>query len=231
MNRTTYRPRRATASEKAAAWSFQKPDAGFDEAEGEAALQALRKAAFAARENEQERAAFAAKMDREMASIGGPRIPANPAVEAVDPQRWPAVDATLPDRPPLRDPAAFALAGNAIFTVVSKATGTRFTYRVRQPEADKPHFVSVLTGPDNESSYTYLGTIFSDGTYRHGKRSSIGPDAPSAKAATWFFTNLHKPEAMAKCTVHHEGRCCRCGRRLTVPSSIESGIGPECAKR
>jgi hypothetical protein len=31
--------------------------------------------------------------------------------------------------------------------------------------------------------------------------------------------------------VHHEGRCGRCGRTLTVPESIESGIGPECAKK
>jgi predicted metal-dependent hydrolase len=30
--------------------------------------------------------------------------------------------------------------------------------------------------------------------------------------------------------VHHEGKCGRCGRLLTVPSSIESGIGPECSK-
>jgi hypothetical protein len=26
----------------------------------------------------------------------------------------------------------------------------------------------------------------------------------------------------------HEGRCGRCGRRLTVPDSIASGYGPEC---
>jgi hypothetical protein len=28
--------------------------------------------------------------------------------------------------------------------------------------------------------------------------------------------------------IWHEGRCGRCGRRLTVPESIESGYGPEC---
>lgn len=27
----------------------------------------------------------------------------------------------------------------------------------------------------------------------------------------------------------HEGRCGRCGRRLTVPGSIEIGFGPDCA--
>lgn len=129
----------------------------------------------------------------------------------------------------ISDVHAFMLAGNATFTIVSKATGTRFTYRVRQPDADKPHFVSVLTGSDNESSYTFLGTIFPDGTYRHGKRSSIGENAPSAKAFSWLYASLGSPSFESQCDVWHEGRCCRCGRKLTVPSSIEAGIGPECA--
>jgi hypothetical protein len=29
--------------------------------------------------------------------------------------------------------------------------------------------------------------------------------------------------------IWHEGRCARCNRRLTVPASIASGFGPECA--
>ena len=54
----------------------------------------------------------------------------------------------------------FITAGNALFTLENTATGNRFTFRVRQPGDDKPHFVSVLTGADNESDYTFLGTIF-----------------------------------------------------------------------
>jgi hypothetical protein len=30
--------------------------------------------------------------------------------------------------------------------------------------------------------------------------------------------------------VWHEGSCARCGKKLTVPESIESGFGPECVK-
>jgi hypothetical protein len=30
--------------------------------------------------------------------------------------------------------------------------------------------------------------------------------------------------------VWHEGTCGKCGRALTVPSSIENGLGPECIK-
>lgn len=122
----------------------------------------------------------------------------------------------------------FALAGNATFTVTSKATGRRFTFKVRQPSPETPHFVKVLTGPDNEGDYTFLGTIFNGQNFVHSRKSSIAPDADSAKAFAWFWRNAASLPA-DKVSVHHEGRCCRCGRKLTVPESIESGIGPECA--
>lgn len=129
----------------------------------------------------------------------------------------------------ISDARAFALGGNATFTLLSKATGQRFTFKVRQPKEDSPYFVSLLSGSDNENDYTFLGSIFSDGTYRHGRKSPVSESAPSARAFAWFWRNLDDPDAMAKVEVWHEGRCCRCGRKLTVPSSIEAGIGPECA--
>lgn len=122
----------------------------------------------------------------------------------------------------------FALAGNATFTVTSKRTGTRFTFKVRQPSPTSPHFVSLLSGADNESDYQFLGTIFNGADYRHGKKSRITADAPSAVAFAWVWSHLDNLPA-DKVEVHHEGKCCRCGRKLTVPESIESGIGPECA--
>lgn len=129
------------------------------------------------------------------------------------------------------DCKAFALAGNATLTLKSKKTGTRFTYRVRQPDEDKPHFVGLLSGPDNEASYTFLGTIFSSGEYRHGARSTLQHDAPSARAFSWFWDAMSHNVLPEQLEVWHEGRCGRCGRKLTVPESIANGLGPECAKR
>jgi hypothetical protein len=140
------------------------------------------------------------------------------------------------------DVRAFVLAGNATITLVSKKTGARYTYRVREVPADPgrapgpvSHFVHVLTDPDNERGYTYLGNVYtraSGVSYSHGRKSRIEPNAPSARGFNWLFDRVmdhgEAPEA-ADLEVWHEGRCGRCGRKLTVPESIARGIGPECA--
>jgi hypothetical protein len=140
-------------------------------------------------------------------------------------------------RAELVDPAAtvrFLLAGNAHVTFQSRRTGTRFTYRVVLAEARQggdrapPHFVSVLTGPDD---YTYLGCIFDGQRFVHGKKSHIASNAPSAVAFGWVWEKLSRGEMHPELAVWHEGRCGACGRRLTTPESIANGLGPVCAGR
>lgn len=124
----------------------------------------------------------------------------------------------------------FVLAGKAIFTVVSASTGTRFTFKVQKGKKEgAPHFVSVLTGSDNENSYTFLGSIFSESNYRHGMRSTITQEATSAKAFVWLWSKIDNlPESVE---FLHAGKCCCCGRTLTTEMSIKLGIGPECQKK
>jgi hypothetical protein len=128
----------------------------------------------------------------------------------------------------------FALAGNATLTLLSRATGVRFTYKIRQPEEHKPHFVGLLRGADNENDFQFIGTIFKGPhlfgySYKPGRNSRVSGDAPSAKAFAWFWKKLRSNALPDSLEVWHEGRCGRCGRKLTVPESIESGFGPECA--
>jgi hypothetical protein len=125
---------------------------------------------------------------------------------------------------------AFVLAGDAIITVVSAATGTRFTFKVNRPKLDAPHFVALLGGPDNTRDYRFLGTIFGGTVYVPGKKSRISHDAPSARAWSWVWRHLSQGKMPPQTTVMHEGYCGRCGRVITTPTSIASGIGPECAK-
>lgn len=150
-----------------------------------------------------------------------------------------------PEPMPAASVVRFALAGNATFTVVSKATGTRFTYRIRAPKVDRDGapvskeaaevlFVSVLTGPQNTSDYTYFGTVFrKDGNkFRHSNKSRVAADATSVKAFAWMFEHVLKSASGAdKCVVYHAGTCGRCGRLLTTPESVRLGLGPECASK
>ena len=126
------------------------------------------------------------------------------------------------------DAKKFVLAGKAIFTIRSKKTGTRFTYKVSKGK-DNLWFVGLLSGPDNNADYQYIGIITSDKKFIRTKRSKVGYEAPSFKAFSWFFSHLSNFEKQAD--IYHEGRCGRCGRRLTVPESIESGFGPECINK
>jgi hypothetical protein len=135
---------------------------------------------------------------------------------------------TLPLTPDL-----FVLGGNALFTLQSGKTGTHFTYRARADKTDpKRVYVSVLTGPENETNYSFLGTIFQHNEkhaeYHHGKKSRVSREATSAVAFDWFWK--HAKELPQNLKFLKSGKCCRCGRTLTTPESIESGIGPECAK-
>lgn len=135
---------------------------------------------------------------------------------------------------PEADLLKFVLAGKAVFTVVSPRTEARYTFKVSRKEIDGGkvlYFAKVLTGPDNTSDYTFLGTLFEGRDYRRSSKSTIGASAPSAVAFAWLIKRLVTGQSLQGVRVYHEGRCGRCARALTVPSSIESGFGPECINK
>jgi hypothetical protein len=139
----------------------------------------------------------------------------------------------------------FIEAGNATVTVVSKKSQSRYTFRFsrpneadtqlhNQPFATRPVWVSLLAGADNESAYSFMGTIFPGRCLwevRRSAKSKVGEEAPSWTAMQWFVESLyrHPERVLSHADVWHEGRCGRCGRKLTVPASINDGFGPECA--
>ena len=68
--------------------------------------------------------------------------------------------------------------------------------------------------------------------YVHGAKSTVGGDAPSVKGFTYFWDRLITCNEIGPgLEFFHAGRCGRCGRALTVPESVASGYGPECAER
>lgn len=133
----------------------------------------------------------------------------------------------------VEDIKRFIVGGNAILTLESKRSGRWFTYRIKRAKKDdekSPFFVSVLTGNDNDTSYTYMGTIFDNEklNFKLTKNSKIGDEALSYKAFNFFFSLLLENKLHEEIAIYHRGICGRCGRILTVPESLITGLGPEC---
>jgi hypothetical protein len=127
----------------------------------------------------------------------------------------------------------YLFGGMAVLTLLNPQSGNRFTYRVLEPDVQRNplnpvFFVHVLTGRDNTRDYRYLGTIFSERLFRVGR--GVSPAQPAVRAFAWWFTRLSNGTSIAPVEAYHEGHCGRCGRRLTVPESVQSGFGPECTK-
>lgn len=154
----------------------------------------------------------------------------------------------------------FVLAGAAIFTIENderhytfrvsrkgggahcvKCDGTgywenslRECYACRGTGETVPiHFVGLLTGPDNEADYMYVGILQAESgkLVLTGKSKYTDDSAPVkcfryATACLWGDYDLK-----GGFEIHHEGRCGRCGRLLTVPESIKKGLGPVCANK
>jgi len=136
----------------------------------------------------------------------------------------------------------FITAGNATITIVSNVTGRRFTFKITKAADGKSmFFVKTLVGSDNMSDFEYVGffsTMLRDTLQlRNGRVLVAGkkgrPGDIRFKALDWLLTAIamSRDTTMSETvTVFHEGRCARCGRKLTTPESIESGFGPECVK-
>ena len=124
------------------------------------------------------------------------------------------------------DALKFIFAGKSIVTFLNTKTGNRFTFKTKAAKDSNMFFVSVLNGPEN---WTYIGTCI-EGKFRHGRKSNISADAQSVKVFDFVLAKLVLGTLPEFVEVWHEGHCGKCGKRLTVPSSIENGLGPECIK-
>lgn len=116
-------------------------------------------------------------------------------------------------------------AGNSIFTIVSKKTGNRFTYKIYKKN-DNLWFCYLMTGCDNESHYSYIG-YYKNNNFQWSVRCNILPTSPSILALNYLLTY----KELSLVDIFHCGRCCKCGKLLTTPESIEKGIGPKCESK
>jgi len=128
----------------------------------------------------------------------------------------------------------YLFGGKSTFTLQSVASGERFTYKISESAKragdNRPpvFFVSVLTGPDNSDNFSFVGTIFERKTFKFSPKAGYRVDSPSVKAFSWAFSNFVGNIVPDKLEFWPSSHCARCGRKLTVPTSVHNGFGPEC---
>lgn len=127
---------------------------------------------------------------------------------------------------------------NGIFTIVSGKTGEHRTFRINtvlRGNLKGKRILGLLTGPDNTSSYKGFAFVDDDRITVWRKYRGEG-DWEVYAHLVYCLSRQGQMSPDGRIRVEglsmsllFQGRCCRCNRALTVPSSIESGIGPICA--
>lgn len=111
-------------------------------------------------------------------------------------------------------------AGNALLTFESIKTGKHHTFHFSEHKDDQGTFYSV------RANNKIIGHI-KDMALHYFPRTKV--PSPEQGAMAWIWRNVLSPHKLEKyLRVYHNGRCAKCGRKLTTPESINRGLGPDC---
>ena len=113
---------------------------------------------------------------------------------------------------------------NGCITIVSKKTGDHRTVLItNEVWSDGPHrVVSLLVGPDRFQRFADASAS--------GIR--VWRSFQDQKNLVWIAKALSDmPKYAEQAEFLCQGKCRMCDRTLTHPESIESGIGPICARK
>ncbi|MEO6305571.1 MAG: DUF6011 domain-containing protein [Bacteroidia bacterium] len=145
---------------------------------------------------------------------------------------------------------AFMLGGKSTFTLKSLKTGKHFTYKVFNSKVfsngsavQNPDFkfVHLMTGSDNQISYTYMGFIkkqnsnwvfiLDKGNKEKNRLAKLNENTPGVIAFNFVWDNLMIGREMPLLEFWSSGSCAVCGRLLTNEKSVELAMGPVCGPR
>ena len=146
-------------------------------------------------------------------------------------------EAQLKNTQDIRD---YMFAGKAEFTLHSLPTDKHFTYKIIDLVTNYDNsmkFLYYLSGSDNDNDWQYACTIrqLKNSADQHitvkETQKSRGFSAPVMIAFRWFIYMLNKDQISIDLEFMHSGKCSACGRKLTMPESIRTGLGPVCRSR
>jgi hypothetical protein len=149
----------------------------------------------------------------------------------------PAQEAAAPQSAPYVAEPVSPIILDGTYTVVLNESGDYRTLKVATVDPEKSSLrvqpgtqvVSVLSGSDNTADYT--GCAFLTGS-KAAMWKRFSSDSTLAQAIKILIeANKEARIDMGHAYALASGNCWRCGRKLTVPASINRGLGPVCADK
>ena len=129
----------------------------------------------------------------------------------------------------------FIFMGRSVFTLENNETNNYLTFQIKEVKKNNKVVPNEFTVQckslgDKAYGYQFLGFLNTAtkrfNTYKRTPNTFIG-----FTVFFWLMQNLERLEDFTKLAIYHEGRCAKCSLPLTVPESIDSGIGPECKRK
>jgi hypothetical protein len=125
---------------------------------------------------------------------------------------------------------------NGTYTIQNRAEGTHRTFRIRTQKPDASfapgkRVLALMTGSDNEHSYTGFAFVENDGIRVWSSKRGHGDWEAYAKLVWSLATDSGFSEYADRYSLLVSGTCVKCNRKLTTPESIKTGIGPVCDGR
>lgn len=135
----------------------------------------------------------------------------------------------------------FILAGESEFVLISGKTGVKLRYKLdkkvvtSESYKDQSEFIYWLNTSEKNGTMIYAGVLFFDtnsNSFKFGKgaRGILQSTDIRVKSLIYVLNNLVNSNFSMNVTIMHVGKCGKCGKKLTDPSSILTGLGPVCAK-
>lgn len=147
----------------------------------------------------------------------------------------------------------FILAGKSKFILVSGISGVRLSISLKsvpaynrtsstQPEPKEPSQFRSTTKANNERAYFittcrgFIGTLLFDTGTQHfkivePKNRDVLTDDIYKHSLLYVLNALLDERFDIPVQIFHTGYCGKCGRKLTTPQSIQTGLGPTCQSR
>ena len=152
-----------------------------------------------------------------------------------------AIDQSAGAEVRLTEALRYILAGKSEFTFLSLKTDVRIRYKLQRKVAEQRgkkgqdeyiYFLNTFT----DGEYKYAGVLFYDDVMRQfkfgrGQRGLLNYSHINIKSLLFVLNQLNIENYNLSLKVYHVGKCGRCGRKLTTPESILTGLGPECSKK